>query len=370
MPKVVHLTTVHRPSDVRIYEKECRALAESGHEIVLIAPRGECEAITGVRLELLPPEPRRVRRMTLGMWRLWRAAVREDAALYHFHDPELILVAWALRASRRRVIYDVHEDVPRDILAKEYLPDFVRWLVSAAAIGIERVSGWTLTGIVAATPAIASRFPPSKTRVVRNYPRLAEFDALMATGDSKREDRVIYVGGLSRQRGAREMVAAAALWHRRIEAPLALAGRFTSEGLEDMLKRTPGWDRIAFLGWLDRRALLPELARARVGLAVLHPNRAFVESLPVKLFEYMAPGVAVVVSDFPQWKEIVERTGCGLVVNPLDPAAISDAVLELLTHPERARAMGERGRKAIKERYNWEQEALTLVEFCQLLLHE
>lgn len=370
MPKVVHLTTVHSPSDVRIHEKECRALAEAGYDVVLIAPEGECGAVPGVRLNLLPAESSRVRRMTLGMWRVWRAALRENASLYHFHDPELLLVGWVLRAGGRRVIYDVHEDVPRDILSKDYLPKWPRHLLSLLASGIEGASAWILSGMVTATPAIAARFPASKTCVVRNYPRRAELGQLMEAGEVRREDRVVYVGGLSPQRGAREMVAAAALWQRRMDAPLVLAGRFTSVGLEEALRQEPGWDRVAFLGWLDRDSLLSELARARVGLVLLHPSRAFAESLPVKLFEYMAAGIPVVASNFPLWKEIVEGDGCGVVVDPLDPDAICDAVLELLAHPERARAMGLRGRAVVRDRYNWDREALTLVGFYRSLLRE
>jgi len=94
---------------------------------------------------------------------------------------------------------------------------------------------------------------------------------------------------------------------------------------------------------------------------VLHPTAAFTESMPMKLFEYMALGLPVVASDFSAWRAIVETSRCGLLVDPLDARAIARAIGYLLEHPDEANAMGRRGRDAAMARYTWDSQADRLV---------
>jgi hypothetical protein len=71
----------------------------------------------------------------------------------------------------------------------------------------------------------------------------------------------------------------------------------------------------------------------------------------------MSAGVPVIASDFPLWRTLVEEAGAGLLVDPLDPRAIGEAIGWLLDHPEAAAAMGERGRAAVGGDLNWDHEA-------------
>jgi len=76
----------------------------------------------------------------------------------------------------------------------------------------------------------------------------------------------------------------------------------------------------------------------------------------------MAAGLSIVASNFPLWREIVNGNRCGMVVNPQDPKEIAGAIQYLIEHPEEARKMGENGRKAVIEKYNWKNEGKTLIE--------
>jgi glycosyltransferase involved in cell wall biosynthesis len=75
----------------------------------------------------------------------------------------------------------------------------------------------------------------------------------------------------------------------------------------------------------------------------------------------MSASLPVIASDFPLWREIVDGAGCGLLVDPKDPHAIANAMRWIIDHPAEAAEMGQRGRKAVEQRYNWEAESESLI---------
>ena len=110
--------------------------------------------------------------------------------------------------------------------------------------------------------------------------------------------------------------------------------------------------------------LAPEELRMRaagagVGLVTLLPRPNYLESLPTKLFEYMAMGIPVLASDFPLWRRLVEEAGAGRLTAP-EPGAVARALVEMCSDPERLRRYGMAGRAAYQERYRWEVESRNL----------
>src|SRR4249919_2675176 len=95
--RVVHLTSVHRPDDVRIFRKECRTLAAAGYEVVLVASGAGGSTVDGVRFHPIKRSSSRAARLVLGWGRILAAALSERGALYHLHDPELLPVGLMLR---------------------------------------------------------------------------------------------------------------------------------------------------------------------------------------------------------------------------------------------------------------------------------
>jgi len=369
--KVVHLTSVHGPLNMRIFHKECKSLAENGYEVVLIAPDQHDRVVEGVQIKAIRKPKSRIVRMTLGVWRVYRQAVRQQAELYHFHDPELLSVGLLLRARGAKVIYDIHEDLPRTIENKFYLPFWLRRILVPVTEWLEDAGATRLSALVVATLPIAERFSAinHRTVVVNNYPILKEFSASTETPWDRRDIPLAYVGAtLTRVRGIRTIVQAASLLPETLSPRLCLAGRFINDGLYEDLLNTPGWDRVDHLGYITRDRVADVLGRTRVGLVVMPPAPNYVRSRPTKLFEYMAAGVPVIASDFPDWREIVDAARCGLLVPPENSRAIATAMEYLLTHPEEAREMGRRGRKAVESSYVWDVEKKTLLELYDSLL--
>ncbi|GIW82564.1 MAG: glycosyltransferase WbpH [Gemmatales bacterium] len=362
--RVVHFSTIHKPFDVRIFHKECRTLAAAGHEVHLLIPDPPVAERDGVHLHPLP-----LPRCSFRPKRIWRRLTRTfqlawslHGDVYHFHDPELIPVGLRLKQRGALVVYDAHEDSPREALAfnrRNPVRGYSQW---AAWHCFEWAARRCFDAFVAATPFIADKFPAERTVCVHNYPCLDDFTSSPDWG--QREHAVLYAGSITSIRGIREMIEAV---HRVPQARLILIGEFAPADLLEETRQQPGWNKVEYLGWQTRSEAIQHYQRARIGLAILHPTPIFVDSLPNKLFEYMAAGLAVVASDFPSWRRILENFRCGLVVDPLDPRSVAEAIDYLLSHPDEAAAMGRRGREAALSHFNWDTEAKKLVKLYDQL---
>jgi glycosyltransferase involved in cell wall biosynthesis len=362
--RVVHVTTVHPRDDIRIFHKECVSLARAGYEVVQVVGDGKGDALVeGVRVvDIGAPPPGRLARMRRQP-ALALAAVRSLApSLVHVHDPELLPVAAALMRDGVPAVYDAHEDVPRQILTKQWIAAPLRRALSWVFERYENARVRRLAAVVAATPHIARRFAAVAPRsvVVANYPFTEELAPPAAP--RPRERAVCYVGGIMRTRGALEMVRAVA---KVPGVRLLLAGRFEDEALEAALGAEAGWARVEYLGHVGREEVREVLARASAGLVTLLPMPSYVDALPIKMFEYMSAELPVIASDFPLWRDIVVRHGCGLCVDPTDVDAIAAAIRTLVDAPDTVGAMGRAGRAAVQAHYHWpsaERELLALYE--------
>jgi glycosyltransferase involved in cell wall biosynthesis len=363
--KIAHLTSVHPVVDTRILHKEAATLAAAGHEVMLVAVAERDTTIRGVRVRAVARARSRLGRMTATAVRVLRAALAERADVYHFHDPELIPVGLCLKLAGKQVIYDVHDDLPGAILSKTWIRPGLRPLLARVVAVLEGGAARLFDVVVVANPAHGHRFPKGRTVAVRNLPDLAEFPREAAP--AVRQPAVIYVGDLTRARGALKMIEAIGRLPTSCPARLWLGGRFSEPDLEAACRALAGWARVDFLGWLDRSAVADRLAGARVGLVLLQPVPHYQANYPIKLFEYMAAGLPIVAADLPLCREVVETAGCGLVVDSCDPAAIAAAVAWLLEHPAEAEAMGQRGRAAVEQRYTWQAESRTLLSLYDRL---
>lgn len=365
--RIVHLTSAHPRIDTRIFLKQCRSLARAGHEVALVVADGIGDAVReGVSIHDVGAPSGRLDRMRNVTRRVLAKAVELDAAVYHLHDPELLPVGLKLKKLGKWVIFDAHEDVPKQLMGKPYLNPLSRWLLSKGFAFYEAWACRRLDGIIAATPCIRDKFLAINPNTVdiNNFPLLGE----LAAGEinwSRKQQQVAYVGGIARIRGILEVVAAVA--QTRSDVRLQLIGKFSEAEAERVAKASPGWSRVDALGFLDREGVRDVLQRAVAGLVTFLPMPNHIDAQPNKMFEYMSAGVPVIASHFPLWREIVEGNHCGLCVDPLQPAEISRAMDHLLSHPEEAEQMGRNGQRAVQERYNWSIEEKKLLSFYSTL---
>ncbi len=346
----------------------CRTLVTSGHEVVFVVADGKCDEIAnGILIHDVGGSRRRRDRIFNAPSRVFAKALELNADVYHLHDPELLPIGLKLKRLGKCVVFDSHEDVPRQMLSKPYLNKPTRWLI---AQGIRSYEAWVcrqLDGVIAATPFIRDKFLKinPNTIDINNYPLLGELAS--SSSWAVKMPEVCYVGGIGAIRGIVEVVDA--MGQLRSIARLNLVGRFGDVSLEKRLQGQAGWYRVNPLGFVDRAGVRDVLARSMAGLVTLHPLPNHIDAHPNKMFEYMSAGIPVIASDFPLWREIIAGNDCGLLVDPLNPAAIAETIDYLITHPKEAERMGRNGRRAVESCYNWEHEGQKLLAFYDTILN-
>ena len=368
--KIVHFSTVHLRDDSRIRSKMMASLQERyPGQVSLLVQDGLSDEMdeAGYRVVDTGPRLRRLKRMSLGGWRMFRAVLRLKPRIAHFHDPELIPWGVLLSFFGIKIIYDVHEDYPEAVSENYRLPTVVRRILPPVVRFVEWATTPFFSAIVTVTPQIQNRFPKGKTVLVRNWPLVREFHEPAGTPMQERPLEFAYIGTITRNRNIMGMISAIDVVHGS-GARLRLAGDFPIEADREAALRHPGWRHVDFEGWVSRDGVADILANARAGLVALKPVEHEMLTLPIKLFEYMAAGVPVIASNFPLWREIVDSAGCGLLVDPEKPEEIAAAMRWILENPDDAEAMGRRGRAAVLEQFNWEQEAETLIETYETIL--
>jgi glycosyltransferase involved in cell wall biosynthesis len=369
--KIVHMTSVHTPFDPRIFHKECRSLSRAGFDVTVIGKDWQAGVRDGVEIISVPGSASRWGRMTKTVWNVYQLAKDRDAYVYHFHDPELIPIGLLLRLHGKRVLYDIHEDMPKEILSKLYLPECSRGFIAWAVDKIEGLASRQFSGLVAVTPSIAERFRPLNKNmiIVHNYPYVREL--IRDSNDipwSSRRQSVAYVGGLTKSRAIHEMVEAMALLPDELPARLELAGPEVKDDTDlSELRQQSGWARVQHYGFIDQPSTFQILRGVRAGLVLYHPEPNQVESLPQKIFEYMGAGLPIIASDFPFWRKIIGGASCGIFVDPLKPHEVAKAIEYLLTHPQEAEEMGLAGQAAVLQRFNWDTEAEKLIQLYNTL---
>lgn len=365
--KVCHFTSAHKSDDIRIFHKECVSLAEAGYDVYLIAANTEEKVIDGVSIiNVDKPTSGRFSRMLKTSKAVYKKAISIDADVYHFHDPELLRFALRLKRKGKKVIYDAHEDVPKQILGKYWINKYLRKTVALVFRLFENFISKRLDCVITATPHIRDRFlKVNKNTVdVNNFPLMKEL--LVPSDWSLKKNEVCYVGGITQIRGL-HFVVESFLYLENIKLNLVGSFSHNTNEFENGMKALLSWEKVNFYGQVSRKEVGDIFSNSKAGLVTFLPLPNHMDSQPNKIFEYMSAGIPVVASDFPLWKEIIEVGNCGICIDPEQPTKIAEAIQKIIDNPNMAQEMGANGRKLVIERYNWDIEKLKLLEIYSRL---
>ena len=368
--KICILTSVHPVFDTRIFYKEAKTLAEAGYDVTLIARHDKDETVDGIKIIALPKSKNRIWRILTG-WKLLKLALRQKANIYHFHDPELLPLSILLKIlTRAKVIYDVHEHYPNAILDKYWIPKFLRKIISKLFAFVEKLLVPFLNFVIYTTPIVGERYKKMKilSERIENYPLIKLSESIKKNP----QKNIIYLGGMTKIRGTCELLKAFAIIIKKYpDWKLYLIGdikpkTFTDE-VNELISRLNINKNIQLVSWVSYEEKDRYSATASIGIVTFLPYANNISCLPNKLFEYMLISLPVVASNFPLYKKVIEESKCGVCIDPTKPIEIAKAIEYLIEHPEEAKKMGENGRRAILEKYNWENESKKLLKIYKQL---
>lgn len=353
-PRILVVTVVHDPEDARIRHRELVSLLAAGAQVTYAAPfsaygRVPPPGTRGIDL------PRARGRDRLRAVRAARALVRAQARecdLVLVHDPELLLALAGLRGPAR--VWDVHEDTAAALGMRDWLPGVLRRPVAAAVRALE---GWAERSLhlLLAEDAYAERFTRPHPVVPNTV--FVPHDEPAPSG----RERVVYLGRLTRPRGALDLVELGRLVHDRIR--VELIGPADPDCAEAIARaHAAGW--VHHHGFLPNSAALALVEGATAGLSLLHDEPNYAHSRPTKAMEYMALGVPVVTTPNQVSVELVEAYGCGVVVPFADPAAAAEAVLALQADDARRAGLAQAGRRGALADFDWRVHG---ADFARLL---
>lgn len=365
---IVHLTSVHPRFDIRIYQMMSKSLRKLGVVYIICADGLGNQKKDKINIIDVGMPINRFFRMWFTVNKIYQKANLIDADIYHIHDPELIRVGCKLIKKGKKVIFDSHEDIGATILNKPYLNSILRKLIYVIYNIYEKYMLKKFSALIAPTPFIKKKLSRINTysKKICNYPVIINSSTEYKKKNFKKFE-ICYVGSISYQRGIKHLIKALELTKNKVY--LNLVGNFLSKQEEKEIKAEKGWRYVNYYGYISGRSKIKEIYRKSIiGIVTLLPTPNYINSSPIKMFEYMESRLPIIASDFDHFKEIFSKIKCGINVNPKNPEDIAKAIDDLIDNPIKRKEMSNNGYKAIINKFNWSIEEIKLLKLYKDLL--
>lgn len=328
--EIIHVTTVHPREDTRVFKKMCVDLAAEGYRVSLFVTDGlpsECK--DSVEIRNLDRRRRLAARLIISHFRVLLAILANRNAVYHFHDPELVLLTPILRLCGYKIILDFHEDTVEQIKEKHYVNPSFRKIISFGYLCIQNLGVRVASGLVFATPAIAQSVgqnckTPSIT--VNNYVKVSEFPGVPSLGDYTQTKYFCYIGLISFDRCISELMDS--LSHLDSEYRLVLAGKFESKSVEDFVLTHDNFSKVIYHGIVGRREFKVICQSSVCGVLLFKPLGNHVQSQPNKMWEYLVCNTRLVATDFSYWADLLSEFNDFTYFSDNSPTSIAAAVMD------------------------------------------
>ncbi|KMT62423.1 glycosyltransferase [Paenilisteria newyorkensis] len=371
--KVFVYSSVHVWNDTRIYYKEIDTLLKGGYQVEQMAVETTQQPEPRQNLtQTLFQKGSRFKRFTRWL-SIYQAIRQSDAKYYHFHDPELLLLLPILRKKKGVFLYDMHENFPKALETKAWIPAALRTPLAKIVKRMEQRCLKLCDNVIFAETSYKKDYSYVTQRYddILNYPTYQE---ALSSPESV-EQTLIYIGGIEENRGLWIMLEALKNLKQSgyEDLKLKLIGPIfeaDNEKIDVFVSKNGLMSNVERLGRIPNDEIGAHMANATAGLCLLKPIPNYMESMATKMFEYMSAELPMIVSDFPMWSELMEETQSGYSVNPLDNLEVVNAIERLLKSKKLQQEMGANGRYHYEKTYNWTAEGKKLLALYEVATSE
>ncbi|MCB2220789.1 MAG: glycosyltransferase family 4 protein [Bacteroidetes bacterium] len=385
LPKICFLADSHSLYDDRIYWKEACSLARAGFEVyyVLAAENNSSgKTVEGIHYQTVQCNLSANRYLNYvlkrispkGLYRqLFRKAVSTKADVFHLHDLKILRLVGKLKAlpNKPKVIYDVHEPYPENILDYNHgfgLPASLRAPYAGLVRKWERQKASKCDLIITTEENLQKRFqayfPDKPVEVIYNYTDLVHH--LSENKTEIKEFDAIYTGGITRLRGAFHILKAMMIVVQEIpQFRMLFLGSWFPEELKSEMAEFIAKQGLEANVKLKNAVPYPEVVdyyqKSRMGLGIFLPIPTHRIILQIKIFEYMKFGLPILGSNFGHISRIIDKHQCGMTVNPESPEEIAAGMIKLSKDEKFYKACSDNGRKAADKYYQWDHMEQKLI---------
>jgi len=372
--KLCIITSVHDYNDRRIFDREAMTLLKSGYSIDIIAPTGKDVFVyQGINIIGIPKLPKMLRPLNWFMILAHCFSGKYD--LFHFHDPDLLLVGIILKIfSNGSVIYDVHEHYPDRIMIYAKRNNFIANLLRFLIRALENVAARIVRNLVVVEDTQYQRFSRlgCNVQILYNYARLDQYPGF-DNGRSYDRKVVLHTGTLSVARGALQLVEIVrGVTAKRNDIAFLFVDRFLSEVERKILIgkiQDAGLEQhFRFIPQVPVEQMPTILEQGDIGISLLLPVGQYHKAIPTKFFEYMAEGLAIIAENSYYSRKFIQESNCGILCDYDDIDGFVARIIRLCENPELTKKLGLNGRNAFESRYNWNCQEAALEQYYRDIL--
>jgi glycosyltransferase involved in cell wall biosynthesis len=369
MKKICHITSTPQNAIPRLLRESSTAI-KIGIKPYIVA-QGDSFEKEGITYIGIRTARNRFERILFTSRLLINEALKIDADIYQIHDPELLPFASKLKKKGKKVIFDSHEFYGLQIEVKEYIPRILRKTISSIYKRYEAFICKRIDAVVAVCTINGKDYFENRTKKTVFLANMPDIDVFFQGAQRIEEvgpKKVVYVGTMSESRGITNLIKSVG----KTKAKLTLCGSFPSEEYFRRIREFKEYNKVDYLGVVPRNEIVEILNDSYIGIStLLHVGQySEIDTLPTKVYEYMALGLPIIISDTNYARKLIKEYEFGICVDPGSIDELADKIDYLIDNPHIAKKMGEVGKRLAREKFNWSIEEMKISNLYTELINK